>query len=60
MDSRIIDNHKIIRPQFRQEIGELKLRDIQIDNYYDYTKRTILETFFSPCNAPQTQDTRIE
>lgn len=58
MDERITDMYKIRRPEFRQEIGGLQRRDIQIDGYYDYNKRTFIEQFFSPCNAPQTQDTK--
>lgn len=47
--------YKIRRPEFRQE---LQRRDIQIDGYYGYNKRTFIETFFSPYNAPKAQDTK--
>lgn len=58
INTRITDMYKIRRPEFRLELGGLQRRDIQTDGYYDYNKRTFIETFFSPCNAPKTQDTK--
>ena len=38
------------KPELREEKDSLKRRDIQMDGYYDYNKRTFIEKIYSPCN----------
>ena len=48
--------HKNLRPLFRQEVNDLKRRDVQMDGYYDYNKKTFIETIYSPMNEKNNND----